>query len=168
MLKEFEYTIKESEIKYNDGTGNMAIATKLILRAPSNNQLQSKYADRLKQAVMRAFFELESKRTQKTEEDITRAKLLQNDEAKEPSEEEQNKAEGMLMILNASSIDISALKKDFFDLLMDGACFVEGKILINRGQIENQLTYSEANILLGEYISHFLVSSALNKKAKKI
>lgn len=151
-MYEFEFKLSR-EIQYHDN-GQACKAKKMLLRAPSMRQ--QKYASILKQGLQRADSEKQDNilKSGILNFDIEKIKQLQNESQKSTSKKVSGK-DIIELVCGSKVLDLNEFFDSFKDLLKDGACLVEGKIIITDAIFE-ELDYNEGLRLMGEYLANFL------------
>lgn len=149
LKKEFDFILQEG-IQYSEN-GAFPIAKKLTLKAPSNKQ--RKIVSKLQQGLIQALMS-------------TTKYSNQNKEIKKDKTSLDGgfTADVVLMLLQASDIDISSYMENFKELLTSNICLVDGKLPLNSQQYD-ELSIEEGDRLLGEYIINFLLPAGM--KAEK-
>jgi len=146
--KEFEFILQE-DLQYADGTGGFAKAKKMLLRAPSTKQ--KKYSIKLRQGFMQA--------VKSNVDTFSKSKNT----AKTSSSHEEMKGEEILGLMLMSDVDMVGFCDTFKDLLIDGCCLVDGKIVLTLSLYEG-LSDEETSRLMGEYIANFLIPSLMKQQ----
>lgn len=156
MKKEFEFILKESDLKYQpQGAGEFIKAKKLLLKAPTMRQERT--ADILSQCLMQAF------KSNLDIANVSRETNQKQSETKDTQYGNEISSKDIKTMLFMSSKNISEVKEALRELLFDGTCLIDG-VLPMRADHYQHMAYVEANELMGEYIANFLLSSLLSEK----
>lgn len=79
----------------------------------------------------------------------------QDDEFTDPTPEE------VVMLMNASQVDMTEVMKDFQQLIISGnVCMVEDEVKLTKS-LSDKIDLEDLDLMLGAYLSNFIVASAL-------
>jgi len=146
---EIEYCL-ESPIKYTpDGSGTQADGFKLILKAPSGKNIAKRAI--LKQQLMIAFQWMQAQRQQTTQD------AKPQSDTKMTDDDIKALGEGLsLAIYVAPGVDIERILGEFAELLIQGACSVEGEKDLTRSLFE-KIPLDDVDAMLGQYLANFIM-----------
>ena len=144
---EFIYII-ETPFDYHKG-GQIEKANELILKAPSNRQRRE--AAKLKQGFFRALKSMAGDNGDVDAGDQKGDGAISGDE--------------VISIIMMSDVDLVEYQESFRDILISGVCFV-GDIKLTSPMYDN-MSDSDTEKLMGEYVANFLLASQLKKMQTK-
>jgi len=148
---EIEYCLK-SPIKYA-GDGGQIDGYKLILKAPSGKNIYHRAL--LKQQLMIAFQWMESQKPKSAPDANATAKP----DAKLTEDDIKDAGDALaLAIYAAPGVDINRVLGEFAQLLIEGACSVEGEKDLTRSLFE-KITLDDVDAMLGQYLANFIMPS---------
>lgn len=145
-----EFTFKLIKpIPYHDGGNSEAIAKELILKAPSNRQRRQ--TAKLKQGFFRALNDIQNSKQDSGES---------SDNAEEIS------GEAVLTIIMMSKVDFADYQDVFRELLLNDIAFITDNQKLKSHNYD-EISDTDSDKLMGEYIANFLLSSWMSKLMSK-
>ena len=143
------FTLSEP-LEYH-AAGQLAYATEIILKAPSNKQRHD--AAKLKQGFFRALKSMADGRGDvKTQADeAPQSDLMDGDE--------------IMSVIMMSNVDLCEYQESFRNLLLNDACFVDNVKMT--APMFDKLTDADTEKMMGEYVANFLLASHLQKMKTK-
>lgn len=142
MESSFHFTSKTA-FKYQQDGQNLE-SNELLLIAPSYKT--RKHTNVLKQLFFRAA---------KSFGEANKSKKAGNDD-------DELKAEDIVLMLNASSIDMNDVYDAFEKVLLSGHCKIEGEIDLRQHHLDT-MDIEDVEEILGRYLADFLLASWMSK-----
>jgi len=138
-------------IKYA-GDGAQVDGFKLILKAPSGKNIAHRAI--LKQQLMIAFQWMESQKPKSAQPDSAA-----KPDAKLTDDDIKDVGDALaLAIYAAPGVDINRVLGEFAQLLIEGACSVEGEKDLTRSLFE-KISLDDVDAMLGQYLANFIMPS---------
>jgi len=155
MKKEFEFILKDTDLKYQPmGASEFIYAKKLILKAPTVRQ--ERIADKLSQVIMHAV----KSNMNLSKEDKKASKKV------EDSSDNAFTADAILSFLRMADIDFSDVKNKVKELFFNGSCLIDGVLPMRQDHYEKMEDLETVNMLIGEYLENFFMSSLFSSKKR--
>jgi hypothetical protein len=158
MKKEFEFALKENDLRYQPaGASEFIFAKKFILKAPTVRQ--ERIADKLSQMIMHAV----KSNMNMVKEDKSDKKSSKKSEEKD-SKDNIFTGDQILGFLKMAEIDFGDVKDKVKELLFDGSCLIDGTLPMRQDHYEKMDDLDTVNALIGEYLTNFFLSSLFSQK----
>lgn len=144
--REAEYRLSEP-IDYHCN-GQLCRTDLLVLKAPTEKQRRT--APKIKEMISKALFSMV---------DLFKKNVQDKSTVEQPENNEAPDAKAVLKTIEASNaVSFVEFREVFRELLKDGCCMIEGKVVITDYILDAMLA-EEYDALIGVYIQNFMLTS---------